>query len=272
MAVSTETQLCNLALLRMGQELIDDIDGTDSVEVKCNTAYDQTRDETLVEGPKYGWKFAVRVYHGVDRDSTSITAFADYSGTVAGTTSVTSTAHGLLSGDMVEISGTTNYDGEYDVTYIDANTFYITKDYIADDATGTAYWTSEDYAYRYAVPSDCLPDGVRKVMVAGADITDWVCEGGYVLTNMESSEVDIRYIRQITDVTKFPEHFISVLVLKLAITLHYNLTQDLQAIQLLERDLYQKMPKAIAMDERRKYVQESSTSWVDAGHTTDFIE
>ena len=133
----TETKIANMALSRMGQEHIDDIDGTDANEVKIELIFDTTRDETLTEGPKYGWKFARRTYHGIDRDSSAITAFSDYSGTVAGTTSVTSTGHGLLGGDMVTIDGTTNYDGRYDVFYIDANTFYIVIDYVADDAAGS---------------------------------------------------------------------------------------------------------------------------------------
>jgi CRISPR/Cas system-associated endonuclease Cas3-HD len=63
-----------------------------------------------------------------------------------------------------------------------------------------------------------------------------------------------------------------VLVLRLAIELHYNLTQDLKAIQVLAQELDLITPKAIAMDEREKYVKESSSSWVDIGRTIETIE
>lgn len=266
---ATETVIANLALLRMGQSTIDSIDGTDTLSVKVNTLYDQTRDELLTAGPELGWKFARRRYNGIDRDSTSITAFADYSGTVSGTTSVTSASHGLVTGDMVTIDGTTNYDDDYDIVVIDDDTFYIEEDFVADDATGTAYWTSDEYSYRYAIPSSPTVLRIVTANVGGVELTDWIQEGDYVLTNQESSEIDLLVVQQITTTTKFPPMFTRTLVLMLAIQLHYNLTQDLRAIQLLEVDLDKTMPKAIAMDERSKYVQESSQSWQEVGNTME---
>lgn len=66
------------------------------------------------------------------------TAYVDYNGTVAGTTKVTtSTNHGLNTGDPISITGTTNYNGVYLITNIDATNFYIVKAYVADDATGS---------------------------------------------------------------------------------------------------------------------------------------
>ena len=64
----------------------------------------------------------------------NITAFADGSG---GTVTVTSAAHGLANGDVVKISGTTNYDGRYTVSSAATNTFKITATWVSDDATGT---------------------------------------------------------------------------------------------------------------------------------------
>lgn len=70
----------------------------------------------------------------------SITHFTDYSGTVAGTTKVTTSAtHALLVNEPITITGTTNYNGAYIVTgVIDGTNFYITKAFVADDATGSA--------------------------------------------------------------------------------------------------------------------------------------
>ena len=65
----------------------------------------------------------------------AITAFADYSGTVPGTVSATSATHGLPAGptDNIGIYGTINYNGVYTVTYIDANSFYFTKPWVATE-------------------------------------------------------------------------------------------------------------------------------------------
>ena len=52
-------------------------------------------------------------------------------------TKVTSAAHGLSDGDIVQIYGTTNYDAaDLVVSESAANTFEIITDYVADDAVG----------------------------------------------------------------------------------------------------------------------------------------
>jgi hypothetical protein len=79
----------------------------------------------------------------------SITAFADYNSTVVGTTLVTSNTHGLVTGMYIIISGTTNYNGEYYVTRVNDNTFYITKTFVADDATGTGEKMYQSVFYPY---------------------------------------------------------------------------------------------------------------------------
>ena len=81
----------------------------------------------------------------------SISAYADYSVTVDGTTLVTSTGHGLTTGLYASITGTTNYDGDFYATVIDANNFYVAREYVADDgaSTGTVMYQSTFYPYVY---------------------------------------------------------------------------------------------------------------------------
>lgn len=69
----------------------------------------------------------------------TITAFADYGGTVTGTVKVTtSSTHALLAGEPVTITGTTNYNGTYLVGgSIDNTNFYVTATWVSDDATGS---------------------------------------------------------------------------------------------------------------------------------------
>ena len=267
---TSSTSICNLALNRMGQPTIDAITGTDALSEKCNLIYTQMLEELLVEGPELGWKFARRRYHGVDDHSVAVSSIAD-SVTASGTQIiVTTAAHGLVAGDMVILDGDTGYDGTYDViTAADTTTFEVAATYVAT-GTGTAQWTSEEYAYRYAIPSSSLR--ILSVQVGGIEISDWVREDDWILTNQEGTELDMVYLNNETTTTRFPPQFTRCLVLKIAIQLHYNLTQDLNAIQALHFDLDKAMSKAIAMDEREKYVQEYSSSWVDIGHTTETLE
>ena len=263
---ATSTEIANLSLSRMGQDLIDDIDGTSALEEKCSLIYTQALEELLTEGPELGWKFARKRYHESERFGYTITAIAEL--VTSSTVTVTAT-HAFVVGDMVEISGTDDYDGTYDIESISTTvSFVITADFTTTD-TGTAYRTSEEFSYYYSIPTSFR---IVKVCVGGIETTDWVREGTYLLTNLEDTDVDITYVQSITTTTLFPPWFTAALVLKIAILLHYNITQDLNAIQLLEFDYDRAISKAKAMDEREKYVKEYSTSWVDSGHVTDFIE
>jgi surface protein len=70
-----------------------------------------------------------------DLKSQAITAFGTLS---SGTqTRVTSNGHGMVAGSRVNISGTTNYDGDYNVLAAGTNTFDIAKAFVSNDATGT---------------------------------------------------------------------------------------------------------------------------------------
>ncbi len=72
--------------------------------------------------------------------SGSITAYAV--GATATETRCTDATHGLSSDDVVQITGTTSYNGTFVVTVIDANNFDIDVTFVADDATGT--WNQTD--------------------------------------------------------------------------------------------------------------------------------
>ena len=87
-------------------------------------------------------------FQGTGNLSGTITTFADYSGTVSGTTLVTDVAHGLATGDRIAIlaspdsyydTASSNSDGNYSITKVSADTFYITATYSAEDSGS---WTS----------------------------------------------------------------------------------------------------------------------------------
>lgn len=83
--------------------------------------------------------------------SFTVSAYADYSVTVDGTTKVTATGHGLTTGLYASLTGTTNYSGDHYATRIDANNIYIPREYVADDgaSTGTIMYQSTFYPYAY---------------------------------------------------------------------------------------------------------------------------
>jgi hypothetical protein len=110
-----------------------------------------TAADPLIVDDYTGWQVGDRLWFSGDAYNTDenmyIVAMAttgtatitDYSGTVAGTVLVTDTAHGLLTGMSVDITGTTDYNGTFTVTVVDANSYYFTDTYTSDQV-GT--WTA----------------------------------------------------------------------------------------------------------------------------------
>ncbi len=255
------TAVCNLALGIMGQDLIDSIDGTSVLEQKCNLFYNQELGELLEDGPKKGWKFANLTFHGVDDDIATVTSIVQN-----GTDITVAATHTLQVGDMTELDDDTGYPGTYDVKAVSGTaTFDVTATFVAT-GTGTARWTSEAFFYRFLVPTG---KDVLAVSVGGIELTDWKKEGLYILTNMESEEVDMAIVKSITTVTLFPDSFVKALALRIAVDLAYNITQDMNLVDRLTVASDDAKHKAIANDEHKKYVQESSETWVEVGNTME---
>ncbi len=253
----------NSTLTRLGQNRLED-GATNDNSRALDAIYPQILDEVTAKGPEDGWKFAT-TRTAVDVESTTITAFADYSSTVSGTVSCTAAGHNLDSGERANISGTTSYNSDYVITKIDADSFYFTETFVADDATGTVRWISFQAQYRYAIPTNLK---LVSVQVAGFELTDWVREDDYVLTNLEDTTVDMKYVVSVTTTTRFPPYFTKVLYLSLAVELAYSIIQSATFMERLINELERiQLPRAIARDEKEQYVQESSSSWVDAGRT-----
>ena len=86
------------------------------------------------------------VLYNLQPTSKAITAFADAGG---GQLTVTSASHGQSNGTTVQIFNTTSYDGSYIIANVAANTFEITKAFVA---TETGWW-------------GILSEGIRNVAV-----------------------------------------------------------------------------------------------------------
>jgi len=79
----------------------------------------------------------------------------DYSATVAGTVKLNDTAHGLLTGDIITVHSSTNYNGTFTITKIDADNFYFTKAYVSNQ--------SADWAMGSYLKCDTGSAGVYKI-------------------------------------------------------------------------------------------------------------
>ncbi len=77
----------------------------------------------------------------------TIESIVDYDATVTGTILITSSGHNLRTSDDIIISGTVDYDGDYSITKVDADTFYVTIAHVTDEVSGT--WKRD-------VEDDCL--------------------------------------------------------------------------------------------------------------------
>lgn len=95
----------------------------------------------------------------------SISAFTEYSTVVTGTTKVTDADHGLVTGDILTINGTTSYNGIFEATFIDSSNYYIEDTFVADDATGD--WVEGDY-----LMNDPGTNGVYKLEFHGFGMPD----------------------------------------------------------------------------------------------------
>lgn len=92
--------------------------------------------------------FGYYTFHGLGEllstggtNSKSISAFADNSGSVAGTViATTTTAHNYITGDAIRIRGTKNYDGEYTITVTDTTHFYFTSTFYSTESIGSSTW------------------------------------------------------------------------------------------------------------------------------------
>jgi hypothetical protein len=96
--------------------------------------------------------------------------------------------------------------------------------------------------YAYTVPGDCL-----RVWEFYGSTAEWVVENGTFLTN-ESEEIYIRYIKLITDSSKFSPSFISCLATKLAAELDGKLSDGKKRASFLQELYSRLLPDAYSLN------------------------
>ena len=266
--MSTAKDICNMALARIGDFMIEEsaqppnFTGSEPYALLANLLYEQKRDEVLEMFP---WPFARRRI-SIDSDD----QIKDITGaTQADPVVITCAGHGFTDYRHVYISDVGG------MTDLNTNTYRIanvaTDTFELEDVDGTAFgaYTSGgkvrlrppfEFEYEYSLPSDFLKDHELYDSTADYDI-----EEKYLLVNDDA--IDLKYIAQITDTTKFSPDFIYVLYLTLA----YQFSQKLAASKTLTQQIGIELNKArldlMAIEARKgKQVDERElNSWQTAG-------
>lgn len=126
------------------------------------------------------------------------------------------------------------------------------------------------WTYQYQLPADFLRlDQVNDEFPAvvmdnyiGAEVIDWVLEGGKLLTDF-SAPLKVRYIASITDANMWDVNFREALACRLAAELAEDLTQNMQKRQLAWEEYKQAISRALRSNAiERLPIQPPDDSWV----------
>ena len=115
-----------------------------------------------------------------------------------------------------------------------------------------------DYDYQYELPSDY----VRVLEVYKGKDYPWVIEGSSLLSNSDS--VYIKYMYDLTDVSKFSNRFSMTLIAYIAATICYNLTESRPMSDLMWSIYKKRFDNAKAIDgQEGKTTYTETSNWID---------
>lgn len=214
----TQLEIANLALRKLGEAKITALNATTPAAQAASDLYQPTLDALL---RKYRWNFARKsaFLEPVWVSATSV--FLDNPRFIG----ITKASHGLVAGQRVLLS-TSDYpdaNGHYYITddpAVDTNNFYVEAAGAADITSSIGEYhvaPQHTWAYRVAVPSDCLALRTVNGYEANRPHEFYTREGNYIFTNAE--ELDIVYTRSLmggTDEGEFDVVFIQAFACLLA--------------------------------------------------------
>jgi len=122
------------------------------------------------------------------------------------------------------------------------------------------------YDYQYSIPASPVCLRLLKVEVEATELTDWVREQDKILTSGEDAEIDLTYIRQVTDCAKFPKSFVKALAMSIAEHLAYNLIQSSAAAERVKLAYDQAILQARQQNELEDWRDEAGNNdWQEEG-------
>ena len=240
MAVADSTALVNMALARCGHKKINDIDDDNKAARSCALHYANERDILLTSFP---WHFAKKNVYLENKtyESSGNLTFADADpDTITDSAASFVTTGGIIAGMRVTpslASGTLTNGGTYTVaTAVDATLTLISDDSLtAEGPTGSIILTlrrSQEYDFAFAKPSDYLTTTPIHSKSSNLNLSqNYIVEGDYLYAN--DADIQLEYVAQITDATKFTAIFINALYLKIAAQICTVITEN----RLLQKDI-----------------------------------
>ena len=118
---------------------------------------------------------------------------------------------------------------------------------------------------QFVLPEDYLAKkSVYEGRFSDVNFRSYDLEGGLLLT--DETTIELRYIKKVTDVTKFDPLFVQLFVLQLELKLVMPLTQDVKLKQSIKEDIGLLMPDvfAFAAQETNTAGRLESGTWNDA--------
>lgn len=202
---SAEVDICNQALGKIGGKQITVAVQTSTEGVQCNLHYAQTRDALL---RSFWWNFA----------SDSLTLSDDW----ATDTDYTTDQYAWEDDELYKCNEAHKSD-EFVSNYLywEDELLYYEDDPLRDsymEFNWDLYLTRPPfhYDYKYALPSDFL-----RLKETYYPDNNWTIEGVYFLA--DDTEVEIEYIKKVTETTEWDSLFTECLILQLAIKLLHPL-------------------------------------------------
>lgn len=259
-----ELTVCNQALVMVGQIEIDSSD-TSTADTgtagnsynKCNLVYAQTRNALQ---RVFEWNFA-RARLALVAGWATATAYT--------------TDQYVWVNSVLYKCTTAHTSGAWTPNYVMDGSEYVTDDttYIIDSNV-TFYWTlitdrPETYwSYRYALPAD-FNRFVTKWL--RHNDTTFALEGNNIVT--DETELDINYIRKVTDPDEFDALFTEVLIFDLAIKLTFSLMSGGYPTLALRRGLGEERRAKISTAKAVNSIEKvegtwPSSQWVNARYSS----
>jgi len=241
MSVTTEEQICNIALFHLGEAEISNISGTDTTSTILEEVYDQNRDFVMEEFP---WPSVTK------RTSLALAAeisITDISSAKPGV--VTCSAHTFINNDLVIFSGCaaaglTDMDGNvFRVSGKTDDTFEL-EESDGDDVDTTGYGTytsggsvrryaTSEWDYVYDLPDDCLkPLKILDELWEEDTEYEWKREGSLIYCNIEDAA--LKYTKKETD----PANYSSALTEAIAYRLGWLVSIPITGSKELKNNLW----------------------------------
>lgn len=239
-------ECANIALTKIGAAKITSLSDATETAITANLCIDPVKKNLLRLHP---WNFAVKR----DKLEATITDVTTATHIGSGSWRITAVAHGYAVGDWVQTSGIVldpsgDINGTYEVTVVNSDDIFTI---VEEDVTSGSYssggttWLSNpfEFTYKLALPSDCL----RVLRVNDAECgVDWRIEGRFILS--QDSELEIKYVQDVTDYTLMDSAFYDLLSTALALEIAYKISQSSTLLEQLAEMYRRQMGKVRHVD------------------------